>query len=325
MKISSEKLWYTKNLVSTLLIPVSWLFRVVSYARKASQKKSASKKGFEDTYVFVVGNLTVGGAGKTPFVTYLVEQCKKANLSVGVISRGYKRKTGTLIEVSESSMVEEVGDEALMLKQQTTCPVVVSTDRCEAAKYLYDKYQPSVIVSDDGLQHYRLSRDCEIVVVDGEREFGNGHCLPAGPLREPISRLKSVDIVVSNGENDRYEYHYTTLSSEAISLSDEYARKSIEEFQNTRVHAVAGIGYPKRFFSMLENYGMGLIPHAFADHHNYKPKDLEFNDNLPILMTEKDAVKCRGFANDAFWYIPIKAIPNAQLETRIKKILEELS
>ena len=324
MKIDSEKLWYTKNFTSTLLLPLSWLFRLVASCRKIIGKKNSFNAELKDLYIIVIGNLTVGGAGKTPLVSYLALRCKSENLKVGIIMRGYKRNDSNLKEVLVDSAVETVGDEALMLKQQTGCPVAIAANRCEAAKYLNKKYNLDVIISDDGLQHYQLPRNFEIVVIDGERKFGNSRCLPAGPLREPISRLKSADLIVCNGENEDHEYQYHSTCDTVISLTDNTVNRSLESFRDTTVHALAGIGYPKRFFTMLEDAGLQLIMHPFPDHHRYDRSDLEFNDDFPILMTEKDAVKCRQFAKENIWYVPLAIMPNTELDDRLTKLLEEI-
>ena len=324
MKINSEKLWYTKNFTSTLLLPLSWLFRLVASSRNIIRKKNSLNVELKDLYIIVVGNLTVGGAGKTPLVSYLALRCRSENLKVGIIMRGYKRNDGTLIEVLSDSAVETVGDEALMLKQQTACPVAIAVNRCEAAKYLNEKYNLDVIISDDGLQHYQLPRNLEIVVVDGEREFGNSRCLPAGPLREPVSRLKNTDLIVCNGENDNYEYQYHSTFDKVFSLADNTNSKALNFFCDTTVHALAGIGYPNRFFTMLEDAGLQIIMHPFPDHHRYNRSDLEFNDDLPILMTEKDAVKCRQFAKENTWFVPLTITPNKMLDEQLSKLLEDL-
>lgn len=326
LKINIEQLWYSKNILSIFLLPLSWLFRGASFLRRSFYNSFASKPKPGSASVIVVGNLTVGGAGKTPFVAYLAQCCLDKKLNVGVVSRGYGRKNeNTLVDVLNDSDVAEVGDEALMLKQNIACPVVVAAERKEAVKYLNEKYDLDVIISDDGLQHYKLARDYEIVIVDGEREFGNGRCLPAGPLREPVSRLEKADIVISNGENSNYEYQYTTSFKQALSLVDRSQGKSLEEFKHSSVHAVAGIGYPQRFFRQLEKAGIPVISHAFPDHHAYSSTDLEFNDNLPILMTEKDAVKCKHFYNENAWYLPITAMPNDKLTQRITTLVEEMT
>ena len=282
--------------------------------------------GLSDANIIVVGNLTVGGAGKTPFVSWLAQRCLDKNLKVGIISRGYGRENeADFVEVAMNSNVNEVGDEALMLKQQTMCPVAISADRSEAARYLQGAYDLDVIISDDGLQHYALPRKYEIVIVDGEREFGNGWCLPAGPLREPISRLKKSDMIISNGDNPAYELQYKAHFKNVVSLMDNLNERSVEAFKGTKLHAVAGIGNPKRFFKMLEKAGLDVIPHAFTDHHAFDQSDLEFDDNLPIIMTEKDAVKCKGFAVKDSWYLPISVVANDKLEQRIEKLLEDIS
>ena len=324
MKIDIEKLWYTKNFTSTLLLPLSWLFGLVASIRHIIGKKNSLNTELKNIYIIVVGNLTVGGSGKTPLVSYLALRCQSENLKVGIIMRGYKRKDSILIEVLSDSAVETVGDEALMLKQKTACPVAIAANRCEAAKYLNEKYNLDVIISDDGLQHYRLPRNLEIVVIDGEREFGNSRCLPAGPLREPISRLTSADLIVCNGENEKYEYQYYSAFDKVISLADDTINKALDSFCDIKVHALAGIGHPKRFFTMLEDAGLQVIMHPFPDHHRFNRSDLEFNDDFPILMTEKDAVKCRQFAKENTWYVPLTITPNKKLDDQLSKLLEDI-
>ena len=282
--------------------------------------------GLSDAYIVVVGNLTVGGAGKTPFVSWLAQRCLDNDLKVGIISRGYGRKDeAKFIEVAIDSDVNDVGDEALMLKQQTLCPVAISADRAQAARFLQSAYDLDVIISDDGLQHYAMPRKFEIVIVDGEREFGNGWCLPAGPLREPVSRLKKSDLVVSNGDNPAYELQYRAYFKDAISLVDNQLKKKIEEFRGSKIHAIAGIGNPKRFFTMLEKAGLEVMPHGFADHHVFNQAELEFNDDLPIFMTEKDAVKCKDFEVINAWYVPISVLVNDKLDKSIETLLEDLN
>ncbi|MFK7815012.1 MAG: tetraacyldisaccharide 4'-kinase [Gammaproteobacteria bacterium] len=306
-------------------MPLSWLFRCISYFRRIIYQALTSKKHLQNVCIIVVGNLTVGGAGKTPFVSYLAQRCIQKGLVVGVIARGYGREDESqLIEVMQHSKAAQVGDEALMLKHQLSCPIAVAAKRIEAAKYLYDKYQLDVIISDDGLQHYKLPRDYEIIVVDGEREFGNGWCLPAGPLREPVSRLNQANIVVSNGINASYDHQYSLSYNDFLPLEEGAENKTLKSFEGHNVHAVAGIGNPKRFFAALENLGLQVIPHAFPDHYVYKQTDIEFNDNSPIIMTEKDAVKCKQFNKVNAWYLPVSVMPNKQLNDRITNLLEEI-
>ncbi len=323
MKTNSEKIWYTKNLKSTFLLPLSWLFGFIIYLRRGFYALKSTRKNLDDVYIIIVGNITVGGAGKTPFVEFLAKRFIHNGLKVGIVSRGYKRDDGGLIEVESDSFVAKVGDEALMLKQNVDCPMAVSTDRREAACYLHDKYQLDVIISDDGLQHYNLPRDYEIVIVDGQREFGNARLLPAGPLREPISRLQSTDLIVSNGVNTSYEFQFWGMPDCAISVSN-HEKKALESFRGLKAHAVAGIGNPKRFFAMLEERGIHVIEHTFADHHHFRQDDFNFGDGLPILMTEKDVIKCKDFVMQDVWYVPIKLALNAELEQKVNNILEEI-
>ena len=326
MKVNIEKIWYSKNIISIFLLPLSWIFIAVSSVRRILFEAFASKKnGLRDTQIIVVGNLTVGGAGKTPFVSYLAQCCLQKNISVGVVARGYGREDESkLEEVMHDSNVTKVGDEALMLKHQLGCPVAVAAKRIDAVKYLNKKYSLDLIISDDGLQHYKLPRDVEIIVVDGEREFGNGWCLPSGPLREPVSRLRQADIVVSNGENASYVYQYCLSYNDFISLDNSSIKKTHKDFEKQEIHAVAGIGYPRRFFAALEKLGLHIISHTFPDHHAYQLTDIEFNDNLPIIMTEKDAVKCRQFNLKNMWYLSTVAVPGKLLDDRITYLLEEI-
>ncbi len=325
MKIDIQQCWYSKNILSIFLLPLSWLFRCVSFGRRIIYQASASKKNLQNCQIIVVGNLTVGGAGKTPFVSYLAQRCMEHDLTVGIIARGYGREDESqLIEVMQNSNPAQVGDEAHMLKQQLNCPIAVSAKRIEAAKYLHDKYQLDLIISDDGLQHYKLPRDYEIIIVDGEREFGNGYCLPAGPLREPVSRLDQANLIISNGTNAAYLYQYKLDYKDLHPLQGSAENKILNSFKGQKVHAVAGIGNPKRFFTVLEDVGLLVIPHVFPDHYTYKQTDIEFNDNLPIIMTEKDAVKCKQFSKTNAWYLPVVVVPNKPLDDQISNLLEEI-
>ncbi len=323
MKSDSDQFWYSKNSKSTFLLPLAWLFSLAAYLRRSYYTLKPNNNILDNVFVVIVGNITVGGAGKTPFVAYLAKRLMQEGKKVGIVSRGYKREVNSLVEVEKNSHVNEVGDEAILLKNALDCPIVVSADRREAAVYLKDKYQLDVIISDDGLQHYNLPRNLEMVVVDGVREFGNQRCLPAGPLREPVSRLNSVDLVVCNGNNSDYQYQYEIEANIAKTIDGKH-ELTLRSFASKQVHAVAGIGNPSRFFSMLENKGIQVIEHLFPDHHPYIQSDLEFNDNLPILMTEKDAVKCTDFAKENMWYVPIVITANTDLEQKITTLIKDL-
>ena len=323
MKIDYENIWRSKNLQSTILLPLSWIFRAAVILRK-SYYRIRNYSGLDlDTFVIVVGNLTVGGTGKTPFVIWLANYCKNKGLNVGIVTRGYKRECKQhMIEVQPQNTPSEVGDEAILLTLKTSCPVMVSVDRKEAVKALVDKHRVEVVLSDDGLQHYNLPRDIEIVIIDAEKRFGNGRCLPAGPLREPIKRLNSCDLVVYSNCKESSDASFEVKMGNVVSLSANTSDKSLDDFVGNTVHAVAGIGNPDRFFNMLRKAGIHLIEHKFPDHYAYQESDLEFDDENPILMTEKDAVKCKKFINKDMWYVPISLMPNDMLKQRITTIIE---
>lgn len=323
MRFDPEKIWYSRNIISVLLLPLSWLFRAAAGARRLYYRVYHHRRIPPSVFILVVGNLTVGGTGKTPFVIWLAKRCRDHGLSVGVVSRGYrKRKAGKIVDVQPDSLPEEVGDEALLLVQKISCPVVAAADRMQAVGLISRKYRPDVILSDDGLQHYKLPRNVEILVVDGDRRFGNGRCLPAGPLREPVSRARSCDLVVSNGCCDGYEYSFEVVAEDAVSLCSDTIRRPLQHFKGRCVHAVAGLGNPARFFRMLESAGIRFLRHVFPDHHSYTEADLEFGDDEPILMTEKDALKCKLFVDRDIWYLPIIVLPNPRLEQRISNLIE---
>ncbi len=323
MRLDPENLWYSKNLLSTGLLPLSWLFRAIVTVRRFYYRVYHYRRTLPSVFILVVGNLTVGGTGKTPFLIWLARQCRGHGLKVGIITRGYKKhQAGKILEALPHSLSKDVGDEALLLVQKTACPVIVAANRMQAVGLLLSKYRPDVILSDDGLQHYKLPRNVEIAIVDGARQFGNGRCLPAGPLREPVSRIQECDLVVSNGRNDNYKYSFETVPESAVSLGQDTVRRPLQDFMDSTVHAVAGLGNPARFFRMLESAGIRIIRHVFPDHHAYVEADLEFGDNKPILMTEKDAVKCKLFVDRNIWYLPIIVQPSPLLEQRISTLIE---
>lgn len=323
LNIDLEKTWYSNNIISFLLLPLSWLFRAIVVCRRAFYRLRNSVRTAPEVFVVVVGNITVGGTGKTPFVIWLAQQCKDRGLRVGIVTRGYKRENEQqLVEVQTHSLPSEVGDEALLLAFKTTCPVIAAADRKLAVETLIAKYKIDLVLCDDGLQHYNLARDIEIAVVDGERRFGNGRCLPAGPLREPITRLSICDLVVTNGRNDTAQYYFEIEYDDLVSLASDTVRKPLSDFKDFTVHAVAGIGNPQRFFNLLKHAGMHVIEHRFPDHHAHQESDLEYSSNDPIIMTEKDAVKCKNIINKNIWYLPIALSSNIELDKKIEAILE---
>ncbi len=258
--------------------------------------------------VVVVGNLTVGGSGKTPLVIALCRLLKSRNYRPGVISRGYGGRSAYWPrQVHPDSDPYEVGDEPVILARRSSCPVVVGPDRVAAARFLLQNAACDLVLSDDGLQHLGLGRDLEICVIDGTKRFGNGRCLPAGPLREPLHRLQSVDMCLVNGTAGPGEYAMTIEPGAAVSMSHPVNRRSLSSFAGETVHAVAGIGNPERFFTLLESHQIHVIRHVYPDHYRYANGELEFGVAHPVLMTEKDAVKYTSFQNARYWYLPVQA------------------
>ncbi|AUZ54844.1 tetraacyldisaccharide 4'-kinase [Stenotrophomonas acidaminiphila] len=304
--------------------PVPWTARLLAplYAAVAGLRRGLYRRGWlrgrqVPVPVIVVGNITAGGTGKTPLTIALVERLREAGWKPGVASRGYGRDdAGSARWVTPELAPELAGDEPLLIAWKTGVPVRVDRDRVAAARALLEA-GCDVVVCDDGLQHYRLARDIEIEVVDAQRRYGNGLLMPAGPLREPVARARDCDFrVVNLGQaSDAGEVPPGAGFGEwTMRLRIDSARplrggreRSLQGFAGQRVHAVAGIAHPQRFFQMLRTRGIGVVPHAFADHHRYQASDLFFGSELPVLMTEKDAVKCKAFATDWHYAVPLQA------------------
>lgn len=319
--------WYgNANGLTVGLRPLSWVYRGLAGLRRAAYRSGLLASRGVGVPVIVVGNITVGGTGKTPLVIWLVEMLRREGFSPAVVSRGYRgRARRWPQQVRPDSDPVMVGDEPVVIARRARCPVAVGPSRVAAAQALLEYNDVDVIVSDDGLQHYALARDIEIAVIDGVRRFGNGYCLPAGPLREPVSRLDKVDFLVVNGGSAlRREFPMTMSAGELRNVRHEGTVLAVERFPHRRVHAVAGIGYPERFFRQLKQLGFGIVEHAFPDHHLYTARDLDFGDGLPVVMTEKDAVKCRRFCGEDCWYLPIEAHPHERLESRLLSALRGL-
>jgi len=303
-----EEIWYSKHPLGVVLIPLGWVYGGVARVRRLLYVSGYLKAKRLPVPVIVVGNLTVGGTGKTPVVIWLVNYLRTLGYCPGIIARGYKGCAKQWPQqVRPDSDPVAVGDEAIVLARRCGCPVAVGPDRFVDAQTLLEQNGCDLIVSDDGLQHFALGRDIEIVVVDGVRRHGNRRCLPAGPLREPVSRLRSVDGVVVNGIASPGEFSMKYRMLSPRSLLDETQEQPIEHFKHREVHALAGLGNPERFFADLRALGLKVIQHPFPDHHSFAREDIEFGDGLPVLMTEKDAVKCRRFATPLHWYVPIEA------------------
>ncbi len=302
-----QKIWYAHSRLNYLLRPLTWLYcAIITIRRILFQLKFLKSTSF-DVPVIIVGNLTVGGTGKTPLVIWIANYLKKAGYKPGIITKGYLGKARSWPQqVRADSDPVMVGDESIVIAQRTACPIASGPDRVASCAALLKYHNCDVIISDDGLQHYQLARFIEIIVIDGVRRFGNGHCLPAGPLREPVQRLDKVDFVVTNGIALNNEYAMRYIGKSVYNLADSTQTRELTDFRGMKLHAVAAIGNPAKFFEFLTNNGLTIIEHAFPDHYLYLDQDINFNDNLPIIMTEKDAVKCRRFVSDNMWVLPVE-------------------
>jgi tetraacyldisaccharide 4'-kinase len=317
-----ERTWYRTTvlwpLIAAALLPFSLVFAVVAGIRRHAARVGWMRVERLPIPVIVVGNLTAGGTGKTPLVLWLVQRLRERGFSPAIVSRGYGSRARGSVEVAPHSSAAEVGDEPVLLARASGCPVRIGVDRVAAARALLGVHPHcDVLIADDGLQHYRLARDVEIAVVDGDRGHGNGLLLPAGPLREPISRLASVDAVVIHTAaaepaqralaGSRPAFAMRLAGTRLRNLADPARAEDLSSFRGSRVHAVAGIGNPVRFFESLARAGLEIEPHAFPDHHAYAAAELDFGDGTAVLMTEKDAVKCERFARPNWWALPVRA------------------
>ena len=319
-----EYLWYGKSFFAYLLLPFSLIYFLLSLFRRLSYHLGIAKTQYLSEPVIVVGNITAGGTGKTPLVVWLADYLSAKGYKPGIISRGYGgRAKNWPQQVRPDSDPATVGDEAILLSRRTGCPMAVGPDRYLAGKAILENTDCNIVLSDDGLQHYGLGRDIEIAVIDGRRRFGNGLLLPAGPLREGTWRLDHVDMKITNGEPHEDECGMKIRRGELFSLGKEGSRPLLD-FTDRQVHAVAGIGHPERFYTLLRNNGLKVIEHRFADHHEFDRKDLEFSDDLPVIMTEKDAVKCQRFVGDGYWYLEVSAQPDARCVQGFFDLLEVL-
>lgn len=309
-----EDAWYKEMYISAWFMPLSMLYVDVIRFRRFLYRVGLKKSVRLPVPVIIVGNLTVGGTGKTPLVIWMAAFLKQHGYKPGIISRGYAGSNSQAAQtVTAKSDPSIVGDEPLLLARRCDCPVLIGADRPAAAKQLLAEHDCDIIISDDGLQHYALQRDIEIVVIDGERRFGNGYCLPVGPLREPPERVNSVDLVVVNSPKELLDGEFA-MQCQGINLVNlqTLETKPLSEFVGQACHALAGIGNPQRFFNQLKAAGLNCQTHALPDHHAFTAKDLQFKDAQTVIMTEKDAVKCSGFAQAHHWYLPVDAqLPEA--------------
>ncbi len=339
----AERVWYQGHWLSPLLAPLGWLYCGIVQVRRRLYQVGWLASYSAPVPVIVVGNLTVGGTGKTPLALWLAGYLAGCGYRPGIALRGYGRErfdakaesdtradagaeeqpsrqtSGQALaqqprQVPIDGEASRFGDEAVLLAQRASCPVMICRDRVAAARELAERCGCDLVITDDGLQHYRLRRQLEILVVDGERGFGNRRCLPAGPLREPVGRRHWVDLVIENSGSEKYvapldSYRMQLEPADAVSLVDPSRRRPLADFAGQPVTAVAGIGNPQRFFAMLRGFGLTVVPRPYPDHHRYCRSDLRSWSAGTVLMTEKDAVKCRAFARSTHWYVPVTAVP----------------
>ena len=318
--------WQRAGWLNRLLYPVSVFYSLIMATRGLLYRLGLKPSFSLPAPTIVVGNLSVGGTGKTPLVIALAGYLESIGYRPGIVTRGYKAESlqGCAL-VDARSTAKDVGDEALLIYQRCALPVMVGRDRVANGRTLVEEQGCNVILSDDGFAHFRLQRDIDVVVVDGNRGFGNAWCLPAGPLREPIRNLKRGHAVVIHGTQSpdlviEHDHVFRmSLRTESVTSVDTARTRDLAYFAGQSVHAVAGIGHPERFFSQLSEAGITVIPHPFDDHHDFVESDLDFADDLAVLMTEKDAVKCRRFgASDNHWFVPVSANLDREFYSFIK-------
>ena len=315
--------WYKKSFWLYILAPFTFLFTSFVKARRNSYIKNPKKVWNSPKPIIVVGNISMGGTGKTPLVKFIANELAKRGLKPGLVSRGYGGKYSGTLEVTSDTTYKQTGDEAQILAKLNV-PFFIDKNRSRAARKLQEKHDVDVIISDDGLQHYALGRDIEIAVIDGIRRLGNGLAFPAGPLREPKSRLSEVDFIVNNGGPTEGDEILMTLSPAKFIHLNSGKEYSVDKWpMHNQVHAVAGVGNPNRFFDLLVRMGFEFDKNPFPDHHKYNKRDLYYLDHLPILMTEKDAAKCKHFKNSKIWYLSIESKIESQFVDRLEEKLND--
>lgn len=321
--VKLEHAWYERGAFTQMMRPLSWLFLSIVTIRRFLYRINIFKHVDLPVPVIVVGNISVGGTGKTPLVIWIARYLKQAGYKPGIISRGYGGQAKNWPQqVRPDADPVMVGDEAVVISRRSECPMAVGPNRIADCQALLKYADIDVIVSDDGLQHYALGRTVEVAVIDGVRRFGNGFCLPAGPLRELRSRLEAVDCQVTNGVAAQGEIPMRYQTEKAINLISGEERL-ISDFKSETVYAIAGIGNPDRFFNFIRANGIRTNTRAFPDHHPFVAEDLAFSADEVLLMTEKDAVKCQRFARANWWYVPVDAILPEEFGLQLIHLLEE--
>ena len=315
--------WYNKSFWLYILAPLTFLFSSLVKARRNSYINNPKKVWNSSKPIIVVGNISMGGTGKTPLVKFIASELAKRGFKPGLVSRGYGGKYSGTLEVTSETTYKQTGDEAQILAK-LNIPFFIDKNRSRAARKLQEKHDVDVVISDDGLQHYAMGRDIEIAVIDGARRLGNGLAFPAGPLREPKSRLSEVDFIVNNGGPTEGDEILMTLSPAKFIHLNSGKEYSVDKWpMHNQVHAIAGVGNPNRFFDLLLRLGFEFDKNPFPDHHKYNKRDLYYLDHLPILMTEKDAAKCKHFKNSKIWYLSIESKIDSQFIDKLEEKLND--
>ncbi len=310
-----------------LFLPIAFLVYLIAEFRRALYKIGILKTTHFDVVTIVVGNIFVGGVGKTPLVILLASYFSANGYNVGIVSRGYGANSKLfprLLQKDDSA--GEVGDEPLLIARRTKCPVVIDPNRVNAVRYLLSKTNVDIVIADDGLQHFALGRDIDILVEQANQEYGNRFIMPAGPLRESLRHRSKVDLIIENRISEKA--HYFSLSStklfalEGLAATNEKLALDLDRFQGAEVNAIAGIAHPEKFFSLLEANGIIVNRHRFADHHSYRFEDFKFEKKIPIVMTEKDAVKCSSLELDDAWYVRIEVETDKDFMRKLDKMVK---
>ncbi|WMS88043.1 tetraacyldisaccharide 4'-kinase [Pleionea litopenaei] len=322
----ADSFWYRKSLWRYLLLPIHWLLILLVKIRRVAYQREWIKSYQSKTPIWVIGNISVGGTGKTPFLIWLVDYLKQKGLSVGVVTRGYGGSSENYPLLVESSTSPDVcGDEPKLISARSQCPVVVDPIRSRAVSWIEKNLAVDVILSDDGLQHYAMNRQLEFCLVDGYRMFGNELLMPLGPLREPVNRLNACDLVIQNSGEQQFDCYFTLHADALVNVQNEDVIQltSRESWPFDEYDAVCGIGNPEKFRVTLSQFSQPDRLVTFSDHHAFKPEDLLPLDQKPLVMTEKDAIKCRAFAKNHWWYLRITPVINLELVSRIDQVIKD--
>ena len=319
-----NRIWYGGQAVPFWAAILERMYRAVVGLRRWLYALGVRRSTQLPIPVIVVGNLTAGGTGKTPLVAWLANELRQRGWRPGIVTRGYGAAANDCRRLPPDAEPAQYGDEPVWLAHATSCPVAIGRRRAVAARLLIERDGVDVLISDDGLQHWSLARDFEIVLIDGQRGFGNGRLLPAGPLREPVERLERVDAIVVNGGVREGAYSMQVHAARALSLRDLASARPLAAFSGQQVHAVAGIGNPARFFDLLRSHGLAVLEHPYPDHHRFDGSELVFDDPAPVLITEKDAGKCAPFADERIWVVPIDIELPPEFADRVHRALHAL-